>query len=292
MPRPNQHTCEIRPAAGFDRMRTGSRDHEGKAYQVLYGHPREGGGWQEVAYHYPAGTWDAAAARAHCSSHDGHGFAAATGEGGKMADDEAYVEAATEAVKATWSASMVNDLPDSCFLWIEPGAEKDESGKTVPRSKRHFPVKGADGAVDMPHLRNAIARIPQSTAPGLTDAMKRNLQAKARRMLDAHGGGGDGKQADLDGPTWAQGAVPELTWAGYALLDLAGEIAAAQDAWGLLGEDTKQGQRMPVERRHALEDVAALVGRIAHDAQQIEQGLDGRAQSARLLQEIAVARLR
>ena len=38
--------------------------------------------------------------------------------------------------KATWTTAFVNDLPDSSFLYIEPGGEKDEEGKTKPRSLR------------------------------------------------------------------------------------------------------------------------------------------------------------
>jgi len=86
-------------------------------------------------------------------------------------------------VKATWSAAMVNDLPDSSFLYIESGGEKDEGGKTTPRSLRHFPYKGSDGAVDLPHLRNAIARIPQSNAPGLDEDKKASLQKRAQGIL-------------------------------------------------------------------------------------------------------------
>lgn len=85
--------------------------------------------------------------------------------------------------KAVWSAAYVNDLPDSAFLYIESGGEKDSEGKTTPRSLRHFPVKGDDGKVDLPHVRNAIARIPQSNAPGLTAAKKESLQERARNML-------------------------------------------------------------------------------------------------------------
>lgn len=64
--------------------------------------------------------------------------------------------------KVAWTAAYVNDLPDSAFAYVEPGGKKDAGGKTVPRSLRHFPFKGAGGKVDLPHLRNALARAPQS----------------------------------------------------------------------------------------------------------------------------------
>ncbi len=81
---------------------------------------------------------------------------------------------------AKWSTAYINDLPDSSFLYIGPGGEKVE-GKTTPRSLRKFPIKGPDGKIDLPHLRNAIARIPQSDLPA---AKKKSLQERARLMLE------------------------------------------------------------------------------------------------------------
>lgn len=83
-------------------------------------------------------------------------------------------------LKAVWTTAYINDLPDSAFLYIEPGGEKDEDGKTTPRSKRYFPYKNADGSIDLPHLRNALARIPQSN---LSQDVKDRLIAKAEQLL-------------------------------------------------------------------------------------------------------------
>ena len=85
---------------------------------------------------------------------------------------------------AEWPTAKVNDLPDASFLYIAAGGET-EDGKTKPRSLRYFPFKDAAGKVDLPHLRNAISRIPQSTAPGLTKEKMRALQEKARELLRA-----------------------------------------------------------------------------------------------------------
>ena len=85
-----------------------------------------------------------------------------------------------ESESAVWTTKYINDLPDSAFLYIEPGGKKDDEGKTVPRSLRHFPYKDKDGKVDLPHLRNAIARIPQSNLP---EELKKSLQEKARKIL-------------------------------------------------------------------------------------------------------------
>jgi len=83
--------------------------------------------------------------------------------------------------RAQWSASYINDLPDSAFLYIAPGGEKDDEGKTTPRDLRYFPYRDAGGAIDLPHLRNALARIPQSD---LSDSLKADVTATAQRLLD------------------------------------------------------------------------------------------------------------
>lgn len=85
--------------------------------------------------------------------------------------------------REVWTRAYVNDLPDGAFLYVEDG-EKDETGKTKPRSKRHFPIRDSANKIDLPHLRNAIARIPQSNAPGLTPEKKTQLQARARKLLE------------------------------------------------------------------------------------------------------------
>ena len=58
-----------------------------------------------------------------------------------------------------WTRRYIDDLPDSAFALILPGGTKDEEGKTVPRSLRKFPHHRRDGTVDIPHLRNANARV-------------------------------------------------------------------------------------------------------------------------------------
>lgn len=88
---------------------------------------------------------------------------------------------------AVWSTAFINNLPDSAFLYVQPGGKKDGEGKTTPRSLRHFPYKGTGGKVDLPHLRNAIARIPQAGS-WLSDSLKSSLQSRARRLLSNAGG--------------------------------------------------------------------------------------------------------
>ena len=62
---------------------------------------------------------------------------------------------------ALWTKAFINDLPDSSFIVVEKGGKKDKDGKTVPRNLRHLPVKDAKGKIDLPHLRNALARVGQ-----------------------------------------------------------------------------------------------------------------------------------
>ncbi|MFA5401721.1 MAG: hypothetical protein WC359_14820 [Dehalococcoidia bacterium] len=80
--------------------------------------------------------------------------------------------------KALWSAAQINDLPDSSFAVIEPGGTKDETGRTVPRGLRHLPYKDGSGKVDLPHLRNALSRLPQTN-------ISAELKAKAKAKLEA-----------------------------------------------------------------------------------------------------------
>lgn len=91
---------------------------------------------------------------------------------------------------AKWSGRYKRSLPDSSFLYVQPGGQVIiEGGKkvTIPRKLRHFPYKDAAGNIDLPHLRNAIARIPQSNLSALH---RHALQQKAQRILAQHGGYG------------------------------------------------------------------------------------------------------
>lgn len=89
-------------------------------------------------------------------------------------DRHALIDAQREALeKAEMSGAAVNDLPDSDFAYIEPGGSKDDAGKTVPRSLRHFPIH------DEAHVRNALARL--SSSPFGSKA-RAKVEAAARRM--------------------------------------------------------------------------------------------------------------
>lgn len=78
-----------------------------------------------------------------------------------------------------WTAETINDLPDSSFAVISKGGEKDDQGKTAPRSLRHLPHHNSSGSLDLAHLRNALARLPQT---GLSSEER----VEAKRHLCAH----------------------------------------------------------------------------------------------------------
>lgn len=85
-----------------------------------------------------------------------------------------------------WDVKYINDLPDSAFLIVEPG-EKDDDGKTVPRSKRHLPVHNKDGSIDIPHLKNARARLNQvGVSPELKGKAATKLDQLAKKHLKSY----------------------------------------------------------------------------------------------------------
>lgn len=82
---------------------------------------------------------------------------------------------------AVWTTKFENDLPDSSFAVIEKGGKKVD-GKTEPRTYRHLPYKDASGKVDVPHLRNALARMNQIVATSPEDSTER-IRKVAKEVL-------------------------------------------------------------------------------------------------------------
>jgi HK97 family phage prohead protease len=85
--------------------------------------------------------------------------------------------AVTVMERAETATASINDLPDSDFAYVEPGGSKDGSGKTAPRSLRHFPVH------DAAHTRDALSRAPQS--PFGDKAMPKIRAAAKKFGIDA-----------------------------------------------------------------------------------------------------------
>jgi hypothetical protein len=125
------------------------------------------------------------------------------------------LDADTQKAFAVWSTAFVNGLPDSSFLYVESGGKKDSEGKTSPRSLRHLPYKDGSGKIDLPHLRNAIARIPQMT--GISDSLKSSLQARARRLL-----GGQKKASELS---------DDIALAVGVLMEAGFDVEFSEAAW-------------------------------------------------------------
>jgi hypothetical protein len=74
---------------------------------------------------------------------------------------EHYARAHHFAVNARWTRAYINSLPDTAFLYVEPGGSKDGHGRSHPLSLRHLPYKNRAGAVDRAHLAAALARSHQ-----------------------------------------------------------------------------------------------------------------------------------
>jgi len=135
---------------------------------------------QHVAHHLIASGHDESRAiemavgivKNWAAGHDGHGnrvhpdvqAAAARNiaqwEADKARGSKARRSAVTVAARAQMDTAEINNLPDSAFAYIEPGGKKDASGRTVPRSLRHFPIH------DKAHADNAAGRIAQGAEFG------------------------------------------------------------------------------------------------------------------------------
>jgi hypothetical protein len=101
-----------------------------------------------------------------------------------LPDDEDDEE--DEKIKAKWSTSYKNNLPDSAFFYIEPGGKKDSEGKTTPRSLRHLPYKNSGGKVDIPHVQSAIQRANQvvlKNGKKIGSNKVKEIRNKARKIL-------------------------------------------------------------------------------------------------------------
>ena len=97
------------------------------------------------------------------------------------AGKENRTEETDEIMMAKWTTKFINDLPNSSFAAIEPDYL---SGKTEDKNARHLPYKDSSGKVDLPHLRNARARMNQ-IIPVTKSISTEALRAKAKKVLDA-----------------------------------------------------------------------------------------------------------
>jgi hypothetical protein len=105
---------------------------------------------------------------------------------------------------AAWDRAYINALPDAAFAYVEPAYKR---GETKNKNARHLPhhakeVKNGRSSsdhIDMPHLRNALARVDQ-IKPVTQSVSKERLVAQARAHLEKHakelkiGGRGEKKE--------------------------------------------------------------------------------------------------
>lgn len=115
--------------------------------------------------------------------------------GGRL---ENIKESIVDLYEADWDTEYVNNLPDGAFAIIEPAYV---DGETDDNRARHLPhhnqnaegkavesgrvVNDDDESVDLPHLRNAFARVSQ-TEPFTDSISKSELQDKAEAHLESH----------------------------------------------------------------------------------------------------------
>jgi hypothetical protein len=127
-----------------------------------------------------------------------------------------------------WTRAYMNRLPDSAFLWVGPGGEKDEQNRTHPLHLRSLPYKDMGGKVDLGHLRNAIARLPVTR--DIPESDKPRIKKRACRILERHGG---------ECSTMAYQHNPESTYESY----LDDEWKKAYDEARDAGESERVAQR-------------------------------------------------
>lgn len=174
------------------------------------------------------------------------------------------------------------DLPDSAYIWIQPGGELDAEGKTLPRSLRQFPYRDAEGKTDLAQLHAAIAAIPDADVKGVNRSA---LQARAYRLLEDASGAAI-KTLPLAEPQWADGVALEISASAYDLRKIAEDIAEEQAAQRRLGEDTKQYRRIRPETRARIQGVIDQLTKQIGWAETIDAGAEQQAVLDRFQREL------
>jgi Escherichia/Staphylococcus phage prohead protease len=168
------------------------------------------------------------------------------------------IDAVDAALKATWTTAYVNALPDSAFALVYT----DDAGN----KQRKLPHHNADGAVDLPHLRNALARAPQMT--GVSDAQR----SKAIAHLDSHASAAGVGKEDDEVATDDANHLANLSTAELARL-----IAQAADLFGertksLLEKLTVGDFALTDTKRHDLQaflETFSGIDAVRHDAEAV-----------------------
>lgn len=85
-----------------------------------------------------------------------------------------------------WTTKYINSLPNSAFIIVEPAYK---NGKSDDKNARHLPYKDTNGKVDLPHLRNALARCGQVKAVTdsiTTDSLRSKACSRAKSLAKKH----------------------------------------------------------------------------------------------------------
>jgi len=124
--------------------------------------------------------------------------------------------------EAEWDAAYINDLPDSAFAVIDKGGEKDEQGKTVPRSLRHLPHHNKGGEVDQTHVAAALQALKGARTgevPPYADEAKGHLCGHAKEL---------GMASEVCGLEPKQGESEEVKALKLKLTETENKLAEAQ----------------------------------------------------------------
>jgi hypothetical protein len=94
-----------------------------------------------------------------------------------------------------------SSFPDSSFAFIPESAK----GKDGNKSERKLPYKDKDGNIDLPHVRNALARLSQTQ--GISQSEKDSIKNMLENILKKQNDGLDNTDSPIVIPTPAQPVV-------------------------------------------------------------------------------------
>ena len=169
-------------------------------------------------------------------------------EGIKMeCEEKLKQEEEKENVEREWDTAFINKLPDAAFAVIEPAYQR---GETDDKRCRHLPHHGPNvknpnehSSVDLPHLRNALARMNQIKP--VTDSIStEELRRRAKQHLIRH----------------AKELLPGSQWADQEKLLLAEKLLELFEAENRLL--TEQVEQVQSKLREVLEEKKTLEERL------------------------------
>lgn len=197
-------------------------------------------------------------------------------DGKSLADFASEDEARgkVDALKADGKAVLPNTLPDAAFLYVQPGGQTDDEGKTVPRSYRHWRYRDADGAIDADALRAALPKITEAKAIGLDGDDLLRIKTRGRRLLDAIE---RGETVTDEAAEWKAGAAIDLLAVAHGLTDTAERVVTEHKALAVLGKDSKGGWTLSAEGLDAIKSLHGRLGRLIEHADLVAQGKDEEA---------------